>query len=532
VPTPIPPPAAEQQGRQVTRAMLRILAYILLVALLVAGAVWLADRPGQVSIEWLGWRIEATAGLLLVAVALLVLLAVVVLRLWDAIWHAPRRLMHKRAERRRASGYRALSKGMVAVAAGDAAEAKRQARTAYGLLKDPPITLLLAAQAAQLNGDDTAAHRYFTAMLDRPETRFLGLRGLLNQALGRGDDKAALELARRAHLERPDALWPAEALIDLQVRTAHWSGAATTINEAVKQKLIEPPVAKRRLAALFTEEAKGVALDNPDRAIQSLREALKRRPGFVPAIQLEAEILARRGRMKDAKRLIEQAWGAVTPGPHPLLATAYAAIEPTETPLARARRFETLAQKAPGHRESRLAVAETALAAGLWGPARQALESVAREEEKAELGRAPTARVCRLMAALETGERGDGNAARRWLAAASSAAPDPGWVCAGCGAALPEWQARCPHCGAFDALDWRAAPPPPVRALADARAATGASAGTMSPDADASRSVALSLERRPPSEALPFPAAPDREPGSVDETEAPGAQVDAARLVN
>jgi HemY protein len=512
--------------------MLRIFAYILLVGLLVAGAVWLADRPGQVSIEWLGWRIEATAGLLLVIVALLIVLAVLVLRLWDAIWHAPRRLMHKRAERRRASGYRALSKGMVAVAAGDAAEAKRQARAAYGLLKDPPITLLLAAQAAQLNGDDTAAHRYFTAMLDRPETRFLGLRGLLNQAIGRGDDNAAIDLARRAHLERPDALWPAEALIDLQVRSAQWEGAAGTVNEAVKQKLIEPPVARRRLAALFTEEAKGLAFDKPDRALQLLREAVKRRPGFVPAIQLEAGVLANRGKGREARRLIEHAWGAATPGPHPLLATAYAAIEPNETPLARARRFETLAQKAPGHRESRLALAETALAAGLWGPARQALETVAREEEKSEPTRAPTARACRLMAALETGERGDANAARRWLAAAASAAPDPGWVCAGCGAALTDWQARCSQCGAFDSLDWRAAPPPPVRAIADARAATGAAAGTTSPEIDGAGAVAFPLERRPPSEALPFPAAPDLAPGAAEDETPSGAQVDAARLVN
>jgi HemY protein len=512
--------------------MLRILTYILLVGLLVAGAVWLADRPGQVSIDWLGWRIEAAAGLLLVVFVLLVVSAIVVLRLWDAIWHAPRRLMQKRAERRRAAGYRALSKGMVAVAAGDAAEAKRQARAAYGLLKDPPITLLLAAQAAQLNGDDTAAHRYFTAMLDRPETRFLGLRGLLNQALGRNDDSAALDLARRAHRERPDALWPAQALIDLQVRTAHWEGAADTINQAVKQKLIEPPVAKRRLAALFTEDAKGLAFDDPERALQLLREALRRRPGFVPAIQIEAEILVRRGKSKEARRLIEQAWAAVTPGPHPLLAAAYAAIESGETPLARARRFEMLAQKAPGHRESQLAIAETALAAGLWGPARQALEAVAREEEKSAPARAPTARVCRLMAALESGEHGDGNAVRRWLAAAASAAPDPGWVCAGCGTASPEWQARCPHCGAFDALDWRAAPPPPVRAIADARAATGAAAGTVTPEVDGAGAIALPLERRPPSEALPFPAAPESEPGAPEDKAPAGAQVDAARLVN
>ncbi|MEX0808418.1 MAG: hypothetical protein WD044_06790, partial [Dongiaceae bacterium] len=65
------------------------------------------------------------------------------------------------------------------------------------------------------------------------------------------------------------------------------------------------------------------------------------------------------------------------------------------------------------------------------------------------------------------------------------------------------------------------------------RSATGASAGTTTPDVEAAKPVALALERRPPSEALPFPAAPDRDAGAPEaEDEAAGAQVDAARLVN
>src|SRR5207244_3592662 len=82
-------------------------------------------------------------------------------------------------------GYRALTQGMVAVAAGDAEEAQRQARKADVLLAEPPLTLLLSAQAAQLGGDEDAARRFFSEMLNRPETEFLGLRGLLMQA-GRG----------------------------------------------------------------------------------------------------------------------------------------------------------------------------------------------------------------------------------------------------------------------------------------------------------------------------------------------------------
>ena len=336
--------------------------------------------------------------MLLVALLVSVVAILVIVRLWDAIWHAPRRMMRARTERRRAAGYRALSKGMVAVAAGDAAEARRQARTAHGMLGEPPLTLLLAAQAAQLNGDEMAAQKYFTAMLDRPEMRFLGLRGLLNQALARGDHEAALDYARRAQQERPDATWPAEALIGMQVRLGQWSDAAGTINQAVGQKHIQKPTARRQLAALFLEEARELATSDPTRALELTRSALKRRPDLVPAIALEASLLQKLGRGRDARKLIEQAWAGSQPGPHPLLAASYAALEPDEQPLERARRFETLAAKAPQNRESRLAVAETAMAAGLWAtgtPGDRAGRARGRTHRHAECARLPSDGVAR-----------------------------------------------------------------------------------------------------------------------------------------
>src|SRR5690606_26575928 len=70
--------------------------------------------------------------------------------------------------RRRRKGFLALSRGMVAVAAGDAAEARRHAGRARKLLDETPLTLLLAAQAAQLDGEEGAATRYFEAMLNAP----------------------------------------------------------------------------------------------------------------------------------------------------------------------------------------------------------------------------------------------------------------------------------------------------------------------------------------------------------------------------
>jgi HemY protein len=472
----------------------RWLFFLVKVGLVALLALWIAERPGHVSFVWLGWRLDTSIGVLAAALLLLIAASVVGHRLWRLLWRGPRDLGRLRAERRRQQGYRALSQGMAAVAAGDAAEARRQARLANSLLKDPPLTLLLAAQTAQLGGDESAARRYFTAMLERPETAFLGLRGLLMQALKSGDKAEALSLARRAYEERPNTPWAVATLLDLQLELADWQGAAPLLTHAAKLKALPEAEARRKRAVLAAERAESAP---PAEALAAAREAVKLAPDLAPARARLAQLWLKAGRARKAAKILEEGWRA---SPHPDLAAAYAALVPAEAPLERFRRFARLAELAPDHRESRLALGECALAAELWAEGRKQLEAVASAE-----GERASHRLARLMARLEEGERGDGAAVRRWLTAAAEAEPDPGWRCSRCGAASGRWQANCPNCRAFDSLAWQA---PPVAAAAPG---------------------ALLLAQ--PVEATPKPAAVPATTERAKEPPAP-APVDAARLVN
>ena len=197
--------------------MRRTLLFLLKLAIIVAIAVWLAERPGTVTLKWLNWELHSSVGVLIVVLVIGATLVALIHRFWRLVLRSPRHYLHRRAARKRERGYQALTQGMVAVAAGDAEEAKRQARRAGALLDDPPLTLLLAAQAAQLDGDEAAARGYFSRMIEREETSFLGLRGLLMQAMRSGDEAAALELAERAYRERPETPWVIRTLLELQI---------------------------------------------------------------------------------------------------------------------------------------------------------------------------------------------------------------------------------------------------------------------------------------------------------------------------
>ena len=51
--------------------MIRVVIFLLVAALLALGFAWFADRPGEVAVTWLGYRIETSLLVAAFAVALL-----------------------------------------------------------------------------------------------------------------------------------------------------------------------------------------------------------------------------------------------------------------------------------------------------------------------------------------------------------------------------------------------------------------------------------------------------------------------------
>lgn len=431
----------------------------LLFGLIAAGAalaIWFADRPGMVTLQWAGFRFDTSVGVLFALFAVVAIGAAALYRFWRFLRRAPRNLASARRTRRRRQGYRFLTQGMVAVAAGDSKEAARLSKKADRLLQEPPLTMLLSAQAAQLDGDETAARRYFEAMLDEPDMAFLGVRGLLTQAIKAGDSTHALALAERAVALRPKTEWVIEELFAQQIATADWDAADDTMLQAGRRKVLDPEIVRRRRAVLAVAQC--AALDATGETGKTASDALKNAergckldPSLTPATTVLARLLAAEGKIGKATRLIENAWRR---DPHPELAAVYNTIGAkggsAGSELDQVKRAQRLTGNNPDHAESHIALAHAALSADLWGEARRHLDAViGLADDESDVG----ARVYRLMADIEMAEHGDAAAAGRWLAKASR--PDESWICEACGAVHGAWRAVCGHCGGFDALCWR-----------------------------------------------------------------------------
>jgi HemY protein len=381
--------------------MLRWGIVIIILGVVAYLAASLAEFPGAISLSWRDWRVGTSLGVFIAAILVISAIVALAYRLWWSLRKAPRMIERARRERRQRLGYEALSRGLVAVAAGDTQAARRQARRAETLLDGRPLTMLLSAQAAQLQGDDQAATRFFTAMREREDTEFLGVRGLLAQAIKREDWNEALQLAERAHRLNPKSDWVVSTLYDLQKRAGRWADAEATLKERATRHLLPSAEAPRERAELLLKQSE---VEPTDSALALAKRAFQADPAYPPAAARYAKLLIAAGKHGRAATVLEQAWAS---HPDPELADLYWEARQSHDALAKVKAAQRLAMRNPDHVESRIAVAVAALEARLWGEARSNLQSVAGED-------APP-RVCRLMAELEEAEHGDLSRARMWL---------------------------------------------------------------------------------------------------------------------
>ncbi|HSD92052.1 MAG TPA: heme biosynthesis HemY N-terminal domain-containing protein [Methyloceanibacter sp.] len=423
--------------------MIRILLFTLGVVAAAIGLAWLADRPGTVTVEWLGYQVETSAFVATVTVIAVAVLLMLVWALLRYLWTRPAAVSAYMRERRRQQGFEALSHGLLAIGVGDRAQAQRYAGIAGRNLPREPLTALLRAQAAQLKGDRAAARRAFEAMLDRPETELLGLRGLFLEASRSNDNNAARALVEQAVKRDPRLAWGVNALFDMQARAGDYEAALDTLAIARQNGHIDQTISVRRRAVLLTAEARDLEASHPDKALALASEALRLAPPLVPAAEIAGRILASKGEARQASRVLSRTWKL---SPHPDLALVYAYAKPGEAPRDRLKRVKHLASLTPGDVEGPIAVATAAIEAHDWAEARAALAPYLEDR--------PSARICTLMARIELGEFGDKGREREWLARALRAPRDRAWIADGY--VSDRWLPVSPVTGAVDAFEWKA----------------------------------------------------------------------------
>jgi HemY protein len=414
--------------------MRRVIGFLILAAILVAIAFGLGALPGDVGATFGTWTFQAPLPVVLVAAVILFIVLYFLARLFALLVSTPGRFGRSRRERHIRQGDRAVTRAFAALAAADPKAARREAERAKRLLPNAPMALLVSAEAARLAGNPEESEGYYRALAEQPDAAFLGLRGLLRQALDAGDWTLAADLARRAEVSHPGASWLRSERARLALRTGSWAEALA----------LSGPEAPRAVMATAAAEA----ATDPIQSLRLAKDAFAADPKLAPAALAYARRLRAGREARKADNVIEKAWAAA---PHPDLATFY--LEPVTDPAERIREAQRLAGFNKTSGESFLVLAQAFLAAKLTGEAR-------RNVQAALAAGLDQRRLWVLKADIEDADAASGGneaaalAGREALRRSQSARPDPRWRCTTCGAEPGEWHAACPSCGTVGRMQW------------------------------------------------------------------------------
>ena len=394
--------------------MTRILIFLLWIVLLTFTVTVLMSFDSRISGEAFGVRFDSPSWLILGGLAFVFLATIYATHKAKDILALPGKIRAQDEKTKRERGVAALTRGLEAVAVGDAADASHHAKVAQKHLQDLALTRLLTAQAAELSGDKEAATQSFSAMLEAPETEFLGLKGLYAQAVKSGDQTKARELAERAFSLRANAGWAFRSVVDLCLERGAWGDTREAIAKGKRNKLIDADKADRATAALFTADADAAKISGDlTLALSEAEAALKLAPSFAPAAALAAKLHGDNGKTGKAASIIETAFAKE---PHPALIRIYDNLYKEEPAEKRAEKLKKLAAKNPDADEAALLEARAANLLEDYEGAIAKLERLLTET--------PNAHAYSLLATAAAKLHGE-EAGRGWLERAADAPRDP-----------------------------------------------------------------------------------------------------------
>lgn len=423
--------------------MLRALWFLLKVGLLAAAAVWVANRPGTIDIRWQGYDIHTDAAVAFLAAMLGVIFLLLTYRAVAGLFSMPKIWQRYRAHLRQQKGMKSLTLGLAAVAAGDSRLAGYHAHRTRALMpQDSGLTVFLEGLAARLKGDHESARRSFEILLSQKDTAFLGLRGLMQEALAQGKEAEAALLTDRATKLYPRHPFVLRMVYGIQLRQGHWTEAQKLLGKIERMHAMEPvQIASDRIALLLRQAEEAPV----GQSLPLLKKAWRADHASIPAASRLARHYLDHGKRAAAVGVLEKSWAV---NPHPALLPLWKDAAPLMKgdSAQRLRWYEKLIALQPSSADAHMAAASAAMDEQLWGVARQYLDTAGN------LGPLP-ARFYHLRARLAQAQHRPDEAALM-LRRAADAPIEKTWVCRETGNVYEQWSpVAAPH-GGFNTIVW------------------------------------------------------------------------------
>ena len=422
--------------------MIRIVIFFLIVFIFAFLAVWLADHPGAVSIDFQSYRVDTSFAALAGLAAVMIFMSGVIVWLIGYLRREIPILGTNNAVKRQTRGLKLLNQSLVALSAGDHKLTKKLIIQAEVLLPPQPMVQLIAAEAASRAGNREEARIRYKTLEQMEDGKLLGIRGLLNDARESDQQSEALRLARLAFTENRKSPWVLKTLFALEVKAGNWQEAETALEKVAKESLIDKETVARHKGAIIYAKAMENSLQGDSAAAQKrFKQALKLRPEFAPAAIGLANIELKLGNTKKAQKLILDAWAVA---PRPSLLALYKEIDAHESKENWVIRIQELSAKNPKNELSILATANAHYDTGNIEAAQHLIEHTKPGVRSAD--------IVQLALKIKRANQQDSLTLENELATATNSAA---WQCEDCHQTAETWSLLCTSCQGFDTLYWQ-----------------------------------------------------------------------------
>ena len=264
------------------------------------------DTLGFITIQFADLEVEVDALFCLTVAVFMGLLVFY----WGQCWHflieLPKRLHGKYHAKQVDEGLGQLYKGFEALAIGDTSTAQKHAKKTAQLLPNRSVATLLQAQVAEGRGQKELAQEKFQQLTEEKSTSFIGIQGMLKQALEQKHYDSALEWAQKGRKLAPKNMEIAKNLLECQMRTGHFEEALDLLPSLEKDLDEKSGWIEAALRLQLAVAADG--LGEQKQALRHIEKGLKACREFAPLVLFQAKLLNRAGEHDKAEKALANFW--------------------------------------------------------------------------------------------------------------------------------------------------------------------------------------------------------------------------------
>ncbi len=342
-------------------------------------ALWVVQLPGDVLVEWQGYRIHTSVGICIGGVLLLSIILSFLYMVGQFFLKLKDRVTRANTLRRYKKGYRLLLEGMVYFYGQDVDKIFEKSHKLQGLFPSPVLGLCLEAQENLRQNNNDVARKLFLKLKKEKEGVFFGLYGLTKLALKENNNAQVKILSEELYKLYPSLPWVLYTLFEVYLGEEEFEKAGLILDQ-IKPSSQEDRKRKNGLKALLWYRRSQSPDLSRDEKIEILSYSNEFSPGFIPTACLYATYLNEAGKRSKSLKTIERAWQI---SQNFLLGHTYLSLSPVHDKLEPYRMALHLLDLTPESNVAQLLVVEAALNGHLWGEARAHLEKISEEGKSA-----------------------------------------------------------------------------------------------------------------------------------------------------